>query len=379
MKPIYLDYAATAPTDPEALKAALPYYKNIFFNPSSTHILGQKASTAVERARKQCADAINAYPDEIYFTSGGTESVNWAFTAADNTRNKIVVSAIEHDAALSCAESYAKRGFRIEYVKPERYDADNNNAGTITPQALEKATDENTSLVCVMTVNNITGNIQPVKALATTAHDRGALFFTDAVQAVNAVDIDVKDSDVDLLAVSGHKFYAPKGVGFLYIKRGVKLPPMLVGGEQERGMRAGTAPVPAIVAMGVAMERAVKNKAENRAHIKSVAQAFTDTLDCGKAIDCGARIDDIVSVSFAPLDGGRLAVALSCAGVCCSVGSACSAGSATPPKTLSEMCVPHPECTVRFSFGKTLSVENAVAAAKIVNATVKKLLGKRAI
>lgn len=363
---IYLDYAATTPTDEVAFEAALPYYRNIFFNPSSTHALGQKAAGAVERSREKCAAAINADPREIYFTSGGTEAINWAMRNMPEGKRHAVVSSIEHDSVIECAAMLAERGIEVDFVKPDK-------RGTVTPDALKKSMRNDTGLVCVMLVNNIVGSIQPVKALASVAHESGALFFTDAVQAINAVDVDVKDYGADMLAVAGHKFYAPKGVGFLYVDKRIEISPLFYGGEQERGRRAGTVDVPATVAMGAAIELACKTRSENNAHAAEIRSEFLKNLECGKPVACDRAIDDIVSVVFDGINGGRLAVALSCAGVCCSVGSACSAGSATPPRTLTEMGVANADCSVRFSFGKTTSVDEVKAAAHIINDTVKRL------
>lgn len=255
MEEIYLDYAATTPVDEAALDAAAPYFSDVFYNPSSAHVGGQRAAKAVEEARARCAAAIGADPSEIIFTSGGTESVNLALLGIKNLK-RIVASAIEHDSVLGCTERLKDMGAEVATVIP-------NKDGIITPEALKTVMTEQTSLVCVMTVNNQTGAVQPVKELAKVAHDYGAMFFTDAVQAVSSVQINVKDSGVDMLAASGHKFHAPKGVGFLYVKNGVGLAPLAVGGGQERGARAGTQNVPSIVAMGKAIETAVKSRAEN--------------------------------------------------------------------------------------------------------------------
>ncbi len=367
---IYLDYAATSPVSDMAFAAALPYYKEIFYNPSSTHSLGQAAASAVERAREKCAAAIGANADEIYFTSGGTEAINWAFASVVGSQKKrIAVSTIEHDATIACADGLRSRGFTVDRVKP-------NADGIVAPSALEKAIGGDTALVGVMTVNNIVGSVQPIKELCAAAHSRGALFFTDAVQAVNALEINVHDSGVDMLAVSGHKMYAPKGVGFLYVRRGVTVKPFILGGEQERGLRAGTLDVPSIVALGAAAEETTAQRKINNAHIEAVRKVFLRTLECGAPVVCGRGINDIVSVVFNGVNGGRLAVALSCAGVCCSVGSACSAGSAVPPQTLVEMGVKNADSSVRFSFGRGTTVEQAAKAARIVNDAVSRLKGQ---
>lgn len=369
MKKIYLDYAATTPTDLSVFKTAVPYFKQIYFNPSSVHAQGRLASAAVERAREKCAAAINASPDEIYFTSGGTEAINWAMKCSLKYSNgkHVVISAIEHDSVFSCANRLKEYGYIIDTVMPT-------SGGTITPDALKSViTVDNTALVCVMTVNNQTGAIQPIKELAAVAHGAGALFFTDAVQAVNSTVIDVANSGVDMLALSGHKFYAPKGSGFLYVKKGVRIDSLIDGGGQEREKRAGTVDVPAVVAMGEAIEKARGFLEENNAHIKTMTDLFLSELTCGQPIYCDSKINDIISVVFDGVNGGRLAVALSLAGVSCSVGSACSAGSAVVPPTLVAMNVRGAENAVRFSFGRYTTEKEAIRAAKIVNRTVRKL------
>ena len=367
---IYLDYAATTPVDAEVIAAALPYYGSTFYNPASSHMLGQIAASAVEFARRACERAINADRGTVTFTSSATEAINQVLKGVNIGHGKIVISGIEHDAVKACAERLQKAGVSVDTVMP-------NTDGIITPEALdEKVKGGNVALVCVMTVNNIVGSIQPIKDLAAVAHRHGALFFTDAVQAVNSTNIDVKDTDVDMLCVSGHKFYSLKGCGMLYVKNGVDLAPLLDGGSQEHGNRAGTVDVPAVMAFSEALTKAQNNVDSYNAHAKAVREAFLNALEHGKPIETSAHTDDIVSVAFDGVDGGRLAVALSVAGVCCSVGSACSAGSATPPDTLVAMKHKFAKNSVRFSFGKPTTVEQAVAAAEIVNETVKKLTAK---
>ncbi len=368
---IYLDYAATTPVGGETIAAALPYYGSTFFNPASMHMLGQVAASAVEFARRACENAIGAERGTVRFTSGGTEAVNQAMKCVKlPAGSRIVVSAIEHESVKACAERLKDAGHEVVYVMPT---AD----GIITPSAVERAIGGGAALVCVMTVNNIVGTVQPVKEIAAVAHAHGALMFTDAVQAVNSVNIDVKDSDIDMLCVSGHKFYSLKGCGFLYVKKGVEVLPLLDGGNQENGLRAGTVDVPAVMAIADAITRAQKNTDAYNAHARLLRSAFLSTLDCGEPIKVGAHTDDILSVAFDGVDGGRLAVALSVAGVCCSVGSACSAGSATPPDTLVAMNHPSAGQSVRFSFGKPTTEEMAVHAAKTVNSVVKKLIGAK--
>ncbi|MCH5160473.1 MAG: cysteine desulfurase [Clostridiales bacterium] len=367
---IYLDYAATTPVDGQAFDEALPYYKEVFYNPSSAHAFGNAASVALEHARIRVAKAVNAEPDEIYFNSGGTEGVNQALLGSQafvGGKNRLIVSAIEHDSVRACADVLRSRGVTVDTVMPNR-------GGIITPEALKDCITDKAAMVAVMTVNNQTGAVQPIKELADIAHEHGALFFTDAVQAVNTVGIDVKQTDADIVCASGHKFYAPKGVGFFYAKRGVKFNAMIVGGGQERGLRAGTQNVPAIVALAAAIEKANNIRAEYNANVHAVRHAFLSNLKLGKPVDVENGTDDIVSVVFDGVNGGRLAVALSMRGVCCSVGSACSAGSATPPPTLIAMGVNNADCAIRFSFGRDTDIEKAIRAAQIVNDTVESLL-----
>ncbi|MCM1367467.1 MAG: cysteine desulfurase [Roseburia sp.] len=365
--PIYLDYAATTPVSSAAAAAAAPYYAARFFNPLSAHSLGQKAAAAIELSREKCAAAINARASEIVFTSGGTDAVNKAVTyALDGAKKRIVISAIEHDSVFAVAEHIGKYGYTVDCVSPS---AD----GVITPEALEKAMDGDTALVCVMTVNNITGVIQPISELCAIAHRHGALFFTDAVQAVNSLSINVRETDVDFLAVSGHKFYAPKGVGVLYVRSGIKKALNPFG----YGKHEGTPDVPSVAAIGEAAEIAARAVSENREHAEKIKSAFLGELNCGIEVCNGvAKIPDIVSVTFDGVNGGRLAVALSIAGVCCSVGSACSAGSATPPRALSAMGLKNADSSVRFSFGAQTTADEAVCAARIVNDTVARLTKK---
>lgn len=370
---IYLDYAATTPTDGEVLEAARPYFDSVFYNPSSTHALGLRASNAVEAARAECAAAINCKPSEIIFTSGGTEAINQVIIKLGKYKRgkyRIVVSGMEHDSVYECVEYLREIWFDVVTLEPDKN-------GIIEPSALAEVVNDNTALVCIMTVNNIIGTVQPIKELAEIAHSRGAIFFTDAIQAVNTQDLDVAKSGVDILAVSGHKFYAPKGSGFLYVRSGVELWPLIFGGGQERGLRSGTVNVPAVVAMGKAIKKAVAMRVEYTAHVNAVYNEFVSALECGQVIAENApRTNDIVSIAFDGVDGGRLAVALSMAGVCCSVGSACSAGSATPPRTLVAMGFEKANNSVRFSFGRYTTLEEAKRAAETVNITVKRLLGR---
>lgn len=366
---IYLDYAATTPVAAEVIAAAMPYFGASFYNPSSLHMMGQMSSMSLRQARRKCLSAINGHDSgNIIFTSGGTEAINQAIKCSYvKSGEHIVISAIEHDAVFACAEKMKERGVIVDVVDPTAN-------GIIEPSELKKVMCPQTKLVCVMLVNNIVGTIQPIKVLAEVAHEYGALFFTDAVQAVNSIDINVKDLNVDMLCVSGHKFYAPKGSGFLYVKNGVQLGSFIDGGSQESGLRGGTVDVPSAMALATAITMAQNNVEQYNEKILEVTNAFVAALNCGEVIAKNSnKSNDILSIAFDGVNGGRLAVALSVAGVCCSVGSACSAGSAVPPQTLLAMRVKNAESCVRFSFGSPVTVKQAIEAAETVNETVAKL------
>ena len=238
MERIYLDYAATTPLDNQILEKMLPYFTEEFGNPNSPHATGRRAMAAVDSARDTLACLLNAKPSEIFFTSGGTESDNWAvlggaYAQREKGKTHVIVSSIEHHAVLSAAERLEKEGFEVTYLPVDA-------KGIVQPDTLKAALTKNTGLVAVMLANNETGSVQDVKTLAALAHENGSVFFTDAVQAAPYMSLDVKALGVDMLSISGHKFYGPKGVGALYIKSGVKVWAHALGGEQERGLRGGT-------------------------------------------------------------------------------------------------------------------------------------------
>jgi cysteine desulfurase len=258
--PLYYDFAATTPVDPRVLEAMLPYFNEIFGNPSSNHVYGKVAKDAIEKARRSVADLINADAREIYFTSGATESINWAIkgyleaNAADG--GHIITVETEHKAVLSTCEYLATRGYDVTYLKVDRN-------GLISLDDLERNITERTKLVSVMYVNNEIGVIQDIAKIGELCNTLGVAFFCDATQAVGKIPVDVLTDHIDLLAMSGHKFYAPKGVGALYVEKGLKLTPLLHGGNQEGGIRSGTYNTPLIVGMGLAAEIAI-SEMENR-------------------------------------------------------------------------------------------------------------------
>ena len=252
---VYFDHAASTPCDKRVVEAMMPYFTNDFGNGDSQHYFGRETAKAIADSRATIAKLINCQPNELYFTASGTESDNWALKGAafarKNRGNHIIISAIEHHAVLVSAEWLAKQGFKVTLLKPDE-------TGIINVSELEKHIDDQTILVSIMYANNEVGTIQPIKELAKVAHDHGALFHTDCVQAVPYFHIDVKDLGVDMMTMSAHKFYGPKGVGALYIRNGLKIDKLVSGGGQERSQRGGTSNTPAIVGMAKALERPLR-------------------------------------------------------------------------------------------------------------------------
>ncbi|NNG66898.1 cysteine desulfurase NifS [Caldanaerobacter subterraneus] len=336
MDRIYLDNAATTPVDKRVLEAMLPYYSDVFGNPSSPYSYGQEAKKAIEEAREKVAKALGADSDEIYFTSGGSESDNWALKgvayALKDKGNHIITTEIEHHAVLNTCRYLEKEGFKVTYLPVDEY-------GLVKPEDLKKAITDKTILVSIMFANNEIGTIEPIEELVKIAHEKNVYFHTDAVQAVGNIPIDVKKLDVDLLSLSAHKIYGPKGVGALYIKKGVKIHSLIQGGTQERNRRAGTENVPGIVGLGEAIELITKNL---DSHINKLT-FLRDKLINGilEKIPYARlnghptkRLPGNVNVSFEFIDGESLILNLDMAGICASSGSACTSGSLEPSHVL---------------------------------------------
>ncbi|ERM92901.1 cysteine desulfurase [Caldanaerobacter subterraneus subsp. yonseiensis KB-1] len=336
MDRIYLDNAATTPVDKRVLEAMLPYYSDVFGNPSSLYSYGQEAKKAIEEAREKVAKALGADADEIYFTSGGSESDNWALKgvayALKDKGNHIITTEIEHHAVLNTCRYLEKEGFKVTYLPVDEY-------GLVKPEDLKKAITDKTILVSIMFANNEIGTIEPIEELVKIAHEKNVYFHTDAVQAVGNIPIDVKKLDVDLLSLSAHKIYGPKGVGALYIKKGVKIHSLIQGGTQERNRRAGTENVPGIVGLGEAIELITKNL---DSHINKLT-FLRDKLINGilEKIPYARlnghptkRLPGNVNVSFEFIDGESLILNLDMAGICASSGSACTSGSLEPSHVL---------------------------------------------
>ena len=326
---IYLDYAATTPVSDEALKAMMPYFSEKWGNPSGVYASAREGRRAVENARKLVAALIGAEPQEICFTSGGSESDNLAVRgtayALKEKGRHIITSAIEHHAVLDTCRRLEKNGFEVSYILPDR-------DGRIDPAKIREAIREDTILVTVMAANNEIGTIEPIAEIAEAAHEKGIVFHTDAVQAAGAVPLDVKACGADLLSISAHKIYGPKGTGALYIRQGTKLAPQITGGNQEKKMRAGTENVPAIAGFGEAARIAAENLEVNADHNRRMRDRLINSILStvpGSALNGGRenRLPNNCSFRFEGIDGEALLLRLDLAGVEASAGSACTAGS----------------------------------------------------
>ena len=342
MDRIYLDNAATTAVSPEVLEAMLPYFTQCFGNPSSIHSTGRDARRVVDAARRQVAAAIGAQPQEIYFTAGGSESDNWAIKgtafAKKSRGNHIITSAIEHHAVLHTCAWLEKQGFEVTYLPVDEF-------GRVRVEDVEKAITDKTILITIMAANNEIGTIQPIAEIGKLAHDKGILFHTDAVQAIGAMPIDVNTMHIDMLSMSGHKFHGPKGIGALYIRKGVKIDQYLHGGAQERGQRAGTENLAGIVGMGKAIEIATQHLEENAARLTVLRDKLIDGIlaeipDVRLNGHRTQRLPNNVNVSVRYVEGEALLLRLDLAGIAGSSGSACTSGSLDPSHVLLAIGLP---------------------------------------
>ncbi len=363
-KLIYADHAATTPLMPEALEAMLPFMKGDFGNPSSIHSWARKPREAVREARAAIAMCINAEPEEIFFTSGGTEADNWAVKGSEGG---MLVSSYEHHAVLNAVASEARRGRDVVYVRPKV----GNGGGYIMPERLSKVWKEEIGLVSIMTANNEIGTINPIHLLSDFAHKHGVLFHTDAVQAVGHIPIDVREMGVDFLSASAHKFNGPKGIGFLFIRKGVKLEPLLNGGQQESGARAGTENVASIVGMATALKLNCERMRKNVCHLERLTSRLrAGIMDfCGEAIFHCASCDQLpgfTSVSFPGHSAEGLLHILDLKGIAVSAGAACDSKNTQVSHVLKAIRLPVSiaKSTIRITLGpdNTLSDVNRLVA-----------------
>lgn len=373
---IYLDNAATTRCAREALDAMLPFFLEQYGNASSIYRLGAESKKAIKKARTVIAESLHADPAEIYFTAGGSEADNWALIAAAEAYSQkgkhIITSKIEHHAILHTCEYLEKRGFQITYV-----DVDEN--GIIRLDELEKAIRQDTILISVMFANNEIGTIQPIGEIGRLARERGILFHTDAVQAYGHLPIDVEELSIDMLSASGHKLNGPKGIGFLYIRKGVKIRSFIHGGAQERGRRAGTENVPGIVGFGAAVEKAFSNLEERRQKETGLRDYLIAEIEkqipyCRLNGDREKRLPGNVNFSFRFIEGESLLIMLDMKGICASSGSACTSGSLDPSHVLLAIGLPHE--IAHGSLRLTLSEDNTKEEMDRVVATLREIVEK---
>ena len=342
-KIIYLDNAATTRTAPEVVDAMLPYFTEKYGNPSSVYGFAAENKEVISRQRRVIAEVLGAKENEIYFTAGGTESDNWALTAtaeAYASKGKhIITSRIEHHAILHTCEYIEKRGYEVTYL-----DVDEN--GLVDPKKVEEALRPDTILISIMTANNEIGTIQPIREIGEIARAHGVLFHTDAVQAFAQIPINVEECHIDMLSASGHKLNGPKGIGFLYIRKGVKIRSFIHGGAQERKRRAGTENVPGIVGLGKAVELAastMEERAERETKLRdyTIARIEKEIPYCRLNGDRVKRLPNNINFSFRFIEGESMLIKLDLKGICASSGSACTSGSLDPSHVLLAIGLPH--------------------------------------
>ena len=377
MRRIYLDYAATTPTHPEVVKAMLPYFTEEFGNPSSIHSYGQEAKGAMEEVRAKVADLIGARSEEIVFTSGGTEADNFALKgvafANESKGNHIITSSIEHHAVIETGKFLQRRGFKVTYLPVDEY-------GLVDPEDVRKAITGKTILISVMHANNEVGTVEPIAEIGKITKEAGIYFHTDAVQTVGHILVDVNELGVDLLSISAHKLYGPKGTGALYIRKGTKLVSFKHGGEQERRRRASTENVPGIVGFGKAAELAQQEMSEEAKRltylrnqlVSGLLERIDHTRLNGHPVN---RLPNNVNISVDYVEGESMLLNLDLEGICASTGSACSSSSLEPSHVLLAMGFSHEQAhgSLRFSLGKWTTEEEIGQVLDILPRIVAKL------
>ncbi len=377
MNGIYFDHAATTPTRPEVIDAMLPYYREKWGNPSSLHSSGREAAEGMEGAREQVAKLLRAYPEEIVFTGSGTEADNQALIGTTIAQEKkgdhIITSAIEHHAILHTAEFLEKRGLKVTYLPVDSY-------GQVDPEAVRAAITERTVLVSIMHANNEIGTLQPIEEIGALCKERGVLFHTDAVQTAGHVPIDVREMNIDLLSLSAHKLYGPKGVGALFVRKGVRIAPLIHGGGHERGRRSSTENVPGIVGLGEACRLAGKdmeweiehNGALRNRLIERVLAKVPDAMLTGHPVE---RLPNNASFCVRYIEGESMLLNLDFEQIYASSGSACTSGSLEASHVLLAIGLPHDVAhgSLRLSVGRGNTVEEVDRFLEIFPAIVEKL------
>ena len=377
MRRIYLDHAATTPTRPEVAKAMLPYFTDTSGNPSSIYSYGREAKGAVEEARTKVAELVGARSEEIIFTSGGTEADNYALkgVAYSNERkgNHIITTSIEHHAVLEVCKFLERRGYRITYLPVDKY-------GLVDPDDVKRAITDKTILISVMHANNEVGTIEPVAEIGKIVREAGVYFHSDAVQTVGHIPVNVAELKVDLLSISGHKFYGPKGVGALYVRKGTRLVSLMHGGQQERRHRAGTENVPAIVGLGKAVElagREMRKEAERLAYLRDkLIKGLGEKIDHIRLNGHPARrLPNNVNVSVDFVEGESMLLNLDLEGICASTGSACSSASLEPSHVLLALGLPAEQAhgSLRFTLGQENTEADVERVLEVLPGIVTKL------
>ena len=364
---INLDHAATTPLSREALDAMLPYFCEQYANASGGYADARRSRKAIDQARKEVAAAIGARPQEVYFTSGGTEADNWAIFGAVSTnshRRHILTTAIEHHAVLNACKAAQQQGYEVTYLMPDE-------RGRITAQSVRDAIRPDTALVSVMMANNEVGTIEPIGGIAQIARSNGSLMHTDAVQAVGHIPVDVASLGVDLLSISAHKFAGPKGIGALYIRSGTHLNRYLFGGEQERGLRAGTENTPAIVGMGKALTLACSSMSEMQRHISMLRNRLQQGIENLPGVringDLENRLNGHLHISIDDANTQTLLMKLDMAGIAASAGSACASGSLARSHVIEAMGIAREnQADIRFSIGANNTVEEIDKSIQVI-------------
>ena len=376
-KRIYLDHAATTYTNKEVLNEMLPFFTEYFGNPSSVHAYGREVKKAIDKARDQVANAIGAKPEEIYFTAGGSEADNWALRgiayAKKKKGNHIITSNIEHHAILHTCQELEKEGFKVTYLPVDEF-------GMISLEDLKKAITDQTILISIMYANNEIGTIQPISEIGKIAKENKIYFHTDAVQAIGSIKVNVKEQNIDLLSLAGHKFYGPKGIGALYVRKGIAIENLIFGGGQERAKRAGTENVPGIVGLGKAIELADKNLPEYTARvqklrdklIKGVLENINYTTLNGHP---EKRLPGNANFSFRFIEGEALLLSLDMKGIAGSSGSACTSGSLDPSHVLLAIGLIHEVAhgSLRLSIGEVNTEEDIDYVLEVLPEIVNRL------
>ena len=374
---VYLDYAATTYVKPEVLEEMLPYFTQKFGNPSSFYSISRENRMAIDKARAQVAKALNCDVNEVYFTGGGSEADNWAIkgiaSAHKNKGNHIITTKIEHHAVLHTCQYLEKHGFEVTYL-------DVDDKGLVNLEELKNAITDKTILVSIMFANNEIGTIEPIKQIGEICRERKIFFHTDAVQAVGNVAIDVKDMNIDLLSLAGHKIYGPKGVGVLYIRKGIKIDNLIHGGSQERNRRAGTENIPGVVGLGKAIELATDNLEEHRNKMIALRDRLIEGLlkvpyTRLNGAEGDKRLPGNVNVCFEFVEGESILLSLDFKGICASSGSACTSGSLDPSHVLLAIGLPHEIAhgSLRLTLGEGSKEEDVDYILEVIPPIIERL------